>query len=164
MTNFVPTPKKLEIKSEEKNKIKCAIITHNPKWQKHTEVFADYFNKAHSINLMYESGGIELFECSDMLNGKYRIEISDVVSIFSSDSEGILYALATIMQILDVNEYGEILSESICVDDYPDKDYRGIMVDLGREWHPFDKLLRYVDICFLYIIKYLILHFTDTKL
>lgn len=34
------------------------------------------------------------------------------------------------------------------IEDYPDKEYRGLMVDLAREWHPFYTLLNYVDLCF----------------
>ena len=37
------------------------------------------------------------------------------------------------------------------------------MVDLARKWHPFEALLYYVDLCFLYKIKYLHLHFIDSQ-
>jgi hexosaminidase len=37
------------------------------------------------------------------------------------------------------------------------------MVDLARQWHPFNTLYFYVDLCALYKIKYLHLHFVDTQ-
>ena len=37
------------------------------------------------------------------------------------------------------------------------------MVDLARQWHPFEELFAYVDLCWLYKIKFLHLHFVDTQ-
>ena len=50
------------------------------------------------------------------------------------------------------------------IEDYPDKDYRSLMVDLGRQWHPARTLYKYIDVCYMYKVKYLHLHFCDTLL
>ena len=45
-----------------------------------------------------------------------------------------------------------------------DVNYRGLMVDLGREFHPFSCLLRYLDLCYFYKINKFHLHLTDGPL
>ena len=47
--------------------------------------------------------------------------------------------------------------------DAPDCSYRGMMVDLARNWHDFTYLISYVDMCYYYKISVLHLHFTDDQ-
>ena len=62
--------------------------------------------------------------------------------------------------------YGEIqrildpMGDYLFNDVFPDvhvinTNAQDMMIDLGRQWHPFSKLLKYIDLCFLYKIKYL---------
>lgn len=98
-----------------------------------------------------------------MKKGSYTIYAEESVKVFACDDEGILYALSSILQLVNTIN-GELSVQRFKIADYPEKSYRAVMVDLGRQWHPFDKLLKYVDMCFLYKIKYLHLHFMDDQL
>lgn len=67
------------------------------------------------------------------------------------------------LQLLDVGQ-DMISVPEMHIEDQPEKGYRAFMADLSGYWHPFEKLLRFVDICFLYKVNHLHLHFVDNKL
>lgn len=125
--------------------------------------FASLMEKIHDVNLAFGGDGIRLHTDNTLKKGAYKIKINkDFADIFASDEEGISYALATVMQIAEPEGYFAIKLPYCEIEDMPDRDYRTLMVDLGRQWHPFESLLCYVDLCYLYKIKYLHLHFIDS--
>ena len=159
MPRPVPTPKVYKIKDEDGVKIKSSVYSFVPVWDAYVDVFKDMYKKAHGITLGVEEGGIELYEDSSLAKGSYRIETDDKVCVYASDNEGILYALASVLQL----PYSDGTIARLHIEDYADKEHRALMIDLAREWHTFDKLLKYVDVCFVSKIKYLQLHFADTQ-
>lgn len=163
MIKLIPTPKNITELSDKSVEIPACIHTLIPEWQKYADVFANAFELAYGVTFKNAKDGIELCVDSSLLKNEYIIETSSKITVSASDGEGVLYALASLMQLLEYNE-GKLTIPRIILRDYPDKEHRGIMVDLGRYWHPFEKLLKFVDICFLYKIKYLNLHFIDNKL
>lgn len=155
----VPVPKVYSIIDEDGVRIKSALYSHVEKWNVYADVFADMYKKAHGIDLAREKGGIDLFEDTSLAGGAYRIEAEGKVCVYASDDEGILYGLASVLQL----PYSDGTVAKLKIEDYADKDHRALMIDLAREWHTFDKLLKYVDVCFISKIKYLQLHFADTQ-
>lgn len=109
-------------------------------------------------------GGV-ILRFDDSLNkNSYTLDtLGDTAVLSASDSEGILYAVATLFNILSF-EGGEIKVCRVYIEDHPDKSYRTLMVDLAREWKPARLIYRYIDICFAMKIKYLHLHFMDDQL
>ena len=56
------------------------------------------------------------------------------------------------------------MSLPVCeIQDTPDCSWRGMMVDLARDFHKLPVLYDYVDLCRFYKIRYLHLHFTDDQ-
>ena len=49
------------------------------------------------------------------------------------------------------------------LDDSPDKSYRGLMIDVARQYHSIDSLKQIVGLCRLYKIRYLHLHLSDDQ-
>ncbi len=155
----VPTPKVYDIKDDRLTALKTACFSYSEKWQKYIDIFSDMYLKAHGKVLENAPGGVELYADSSVKKGTYKIIADGSVKIYASDDEGILYGLASAIQLPD--KEGKI--QKLYIEDYPDKKHRAFMADLAREWHPFDKLLKYVDMCFISKIKYLQLHFADTE-
>ena len=151
MINQIPTPKKLKIENEAFHPVNPFIFSHNPQWASHLDFFKEMFFFANDIRLENKKGGIELFLDENLNSGTYVIDSKDTIKLFAGDKEGVLYGLSSLIQLIDCTEGMRV--QSLYIEDYPEKDYRGVMIDLGRQWHPFSKLLKYVDLCFLYKIK-----------
>jgi len=166
MINLIPTPKTYQIDEKTVCFLNCSIYTEIDRWKDYCRTFADTFYSLYEVKPEFATGGIVLVKEDSLAAGSYTIE-SDMsadgqgyIKVGASDDEGILYGISSLIQLIDLWQ-GKIGIPKMQVEDYPDKDYRAFMVDLGREWHPFDKLLKYVDLCFLYKIKYLHLHIVD---
>jgi len=143
--------------------VPCNIYTSEKNWERYCEIFADMFCRANDVQPEFAQGGIDLIKDDYLKLGSYVLDVKDTVRAYAADDEGILYALASILQLTEYkNDQMEI--PVLHIEDYADKGYRSLMVDLGRQWHPFDKLLKFVDICFFYKIKHLHLHFIDNLL
>ncbi|MBO5076734.1 MAG: family 20 glycosylhydrolase [Clostridia bacterium] len=95
----------------------------------------------------------------------YRIDIGKrKVAIAAADSTGLNRALATLLQLAGTAESGKGIVLPECrIRDWADSEYRGMMVDLARYWHPFKYVLSYVDMCWYYKVSVLHLHFTDDQ-
>jgi len=160
MLNLIPTPKKHQMISEEFHPLRKAIHCDKGAWRDFVEAFRDNFQKAFHVKLEDGFGGIELIEDAALAADAYRIESGDTFRIYASGNEGICYGLASAFQLIRAGD-GALSVQHVTVEDWPEKDYRAFMVDLGRVWHPFKTLLHYVNICFLFKVKYLHLHFID---
>ena len=133
------------------------IFTSKADWQKLTEVFAYYTKKAYDFDVESGEGGIEMLFDFNLENGHYRIDtMGDGVKLYAADANGMGYAIATLIQII---EDGKV--PVLTIEDYPDCEYRTLMVDLGSRWHTFDLVLNYVDLCFLYKLSFMHIHFIE---
>lgn len=170
MIKMIPSPKKYEI-SEEKCFVPVCIFTKEDSWKRGCEIFAQMYEWIHEndgghlndARPAFAAGGIELVKDESLAAGSYKLDAADTIRAYAPDEEGALYALASLLQLTEYKD-GQIGICKLHIEDYADKGYRSLMVDLGRQWHPFDKLLKFVDICFYYKIKHLHLHFIDNLL
>lgn len=163
MITLIPPPKHLtETKGTERT-VPYLLKCTREEWNIHADAFCETFEKGYSRALTKGEGGVELIYDSAMAPNAYRISTDVGLRVYAGATEGLCYGLATALQLCDPKDDG-IHLPLLEIEDRPDKDYRSVLVDLGREWHPFDKLLKYVDLCFFYKIRYLNLHFADNKL
>ncbi len=93
--------------------------------------------------------------------GWYRIMISDPVRISASDEEGAYYASVTLDNIKR-NAGGEPVENAI-VEDWPDLQYRGLMLDVSRNFTKKDDILKILDVMAHYKANYFHLHFGDDE-
>lgn len=161
--NLIPEAKEICEASEYAKPFKCAVLSHEEAWNGYLDGFIGYTKKVHGVTLEKADGGIELFCDRKLKRDEYIFDSqSGGIKLYASDSEGALYALSTALQLL--RPFGDKLSApSVCIRDYPDKEYRGLMIDLARMWHPIKQVHKYIDLCFLYKIKYLHIHFIDDQ-
>ena len=159
---LVPTPKKLQV--EDGDLILAPYISTD------YEPFAAFANTfCESIEKIFskkniasvKEGGIVLSYNAVLPENAYTFDTLGETAILSASScEGIAYAVSTLTNLVSF-EGGELRIRRVHIEDAPDKDYRTLMVDLGREWHPAHLIYRYIDVCFMFKIKYLHLHFMD---
>lgn len=158
---ILPTPKHTEL-FEGHSIVKAAIYTDYAPFAPHLSVFADAAKKIHDISVNLVPGGIQVHYCATLAPNAYTLDSRNGIILCASDTEGLLYALSTAVHAVQPCADG-MQCEKAYIEDYPEKDFRGIMVDLARCWHPAPQVFRYIDLCFALKLKYLHLHFIDNQ-
>ncbi|MBR6768564.1 MAG: family 20 glycosylhydrolase [Clostridia bacterium] len=167
LINLLPVPKSLSVEGETQNyviyEIRPAIFTAEESFATYLNTFIDYAAKLNGVTLAKEEGGITLVKNTALAAGEYQITCERPgIFLSASDNDGITYALATLHQILTMQN-GKLIVPSYTITDKPDTSYRALMVDLARKWHTVDQVKDYIELCYLYKIKFIHLHFTDKE-
>ena len=167
LTAILPAPKEVNLKGEADNyvvyEIKPAISTADSAFAAYLDTFIQYAERLNGVTLAKEEGGIKLIQNTSLAAGEYRIECtSGGILLSAADNDGITYALATLHQILSMQD-SKLIVPAYSIADKPDASYRALMVDLARKWHTLDQVKDYIEICYLYKIKFIHLHFTDKE-
>ena len=126
-------------------------------------VFADYAGEAFGIDWTAGEGGLTLILDETLPPEGYRMEAGeDGVTIAASAAKGMHNGLADLFGKLE--KCGDSLCvPAVSVTEAPDCSYRGLMVDLARQWHPLPYILEYIDLCWKNRASHLQLHFTDSQ-
>ena len=94
--------------------------------------------------------------------GWYKITVSDGnASIEANDPDGQHYAEVTLDRLRE-NLGGKPL-EDMVIEDWPDFQYRGFMLDVARNFTTKDNLLKIIDLLSRYKVNYLHLHLADDE-
>lgn len=100
----------------------------------------------------------------DKLFEKYVLKISDEGSVLiEADYKiGVIRAMDTLAQLFEKQEDGiQISSLPIEIEDEPRYGYRGLMLDISREFYPIPTLRKVIDGLRMTKINYLHLHLSD---
>lgn len=93
--------------------------------------------------------------------GWYRITLDGAVRIEAADEDGAWYAGVT-LENLRRNAGGSVLPNAV-IEDWPDLGYRGIMLDVSRNFTNAENLLHLIDVMAHYKASYLHLHLGDDE-
>ncbi|MCQ2140915.1 MAG: beta-N-acetylhexosaminidase [Bacteroidales bacterium] len=93
--------------------------------------------------------------------GYYRLTISkDGVNVEASDEDGAYYAGVTIDNI--ISNAGATVP-AVQIEDWPDLPYRGVMLDVSRNFTTKDNVLKFIDLMSRYKLNVLHLHLGDDE-
>ncbi|MBP3396487.1 MAG: family 20 glycosylhydrolase [Clostridia bacterium] len=163
MVSLIPTPRKLTVQSEEYHAVSHTVWVDVELWRDAMDVFCDAVSRIYDVKLSVASGGVSVTFDGALPPDAYALDSTEGVVIRASTREGACYGLATALQLLRARG-GKLSVPAVVIEDQPDKEYRSLMVSTGRIYHPFDKLLKYIDLCFFYKVKYFHFHFADSGL
>ena len=93
--------------------------------------------------------------------GWYKIVLDGACRIEAADEDGAFYAKVT-MDNLFRNADGMELPNMV-IEDWPDFDYRGIMLDISRNFTSKDNILKLIDLLAHYKVSVFHLHFGDDE-
>ncbi len=163
----IPMPKEVYGVDDDGNfaiaKIQPKIWINCDKCKMYAASFMEYVYRIHGIEFEEGQGGIEFYRDLGIVRGGYRIECeADSVKVYTYDADGVTNAMATLLQLL-CKDGDDVTLPLVKIVDRPDCEYRSLFVDLARQWHPFETLFEYVDLAYLYKMKFLQLHFVDTQ-
>ena len=108
-----------------------------------------------------DSNGEWTFEMLAASSGWYRITLNGEVKVEAADEDGAHYAAVTIDN-LKRNAGGATVPNAV-IEDWPDMGYRGIMLDVSRDFTSKDNLLKLIDLLDHYKVNRLHLHLGDDE-
>ncbi len=163
MPAIIPFPHKMSL-TEEKATLASTVTTTSDIFRDAVDTLTDYARRTHGISLTEKHNGSVVFKVEATLPHEgYRITATDAkVVIEAADERGAQNAAVTLLQIMESSDSGFSIPLGT-IEDAPDCSWRGMMIDLARDFHELPVLYEYVDLCRFYKIKYLHLHFTDDQ-
>jgi len=156
--------KSIRVKSKDEN-LSIMAQDLNTFWKKYTQQdlliideLADYYG---AINLIVDSD-------FDSLDEAYQLEIeSDKIIIKAVSAEGVFRGIKTLEQIIVLSQLAggsEFLSlPGGEINDHPDYEYRGAMLDVARHFFSVTDVKRYIDLLSIYKINFLHFHLSDDQ-
>lgn len=106
---------------------------------------------------------------SDAVDGEaYQLVINEEgIAVVSGTAEGAFYAIQSLKSLLEVRYWGQNAGQvklpCLEVDDKPRFGYRGVMIDVSRNFHPKESIFRILDILSMYKLNTLHLHLNDDE-
>lgn len=138
----------------------AAVKTAHEPWLQYVQTAVESLSRMFFDDFTIGEGGAELVCCPEIAKGHYRIESGDAaLRVFASEETGLCFGIATLLQLVEI-ENGALTAEGCVIEDWGDKEYRGLMLDLVV-WHPLEKVLRLLDVCFFLKVPYVHLHLID---
>ena len=130
-------------------------------------VLADEFQSVTSVRLPTAvgeggTGDIILAVDSSLKGESYAIEVADRATIRGGNYGGLALGTTTLLQAAEA-QGGKAKLPRMSVADQPAAEYRGLMIDVARQYHSIASLKQIVQLCRQYKIRYLQLHLTDDQ-
>ena len=137
-------------------------ISAEPMFKDCAKVFSGYA-KEKNVEFKCGNNGLILKENSSLQREEWKATINGgTVEFFASSQKGMHNALAKVLEGLEVREDGVYADFSI-TSEVPDMPYRGLSVDLARQKHSADFIIKYIDLCYKCRATHLQLHFSDNE-
>ena len=160
MLRIVPTPQKTDMSTSRTTL--CALCNAPEEFANALDTLRDFALRIHGITLG-DGDSITFIKDSSLAVEGYEIAVSEnKATVRAADILGAQNATATLVQLMQ--------KQGICISlplgslsDAPECSWRGVLIDLARNWHDISMLYEYVDMCRFYKVKYLHLHFTDDQ-
>ena len=164
MINLIPTPQKYEVLDAKYHAVNCAVYTDVSDWSDLVGAFCESFEQIFEKALpVAPDAGILLVKDDTLAANAYALDSTEGrLVIRAATREGVGYAFASVLQLVQY-QAGELRVQTLTVQDWPEKEFRSFMIDVGSIWQPFDKMLKYVDLCYIFKINMLHLHIADNE-
>jgi hexosaminidase len=90
----------------------------------------------------------------------HTLVVADKATVLGGNYGAVALGTVTLLQALEVKG-GKVTVPCLSVADEPRTEYRGLLVDVARQYHSIENLKQMVELCRLYKVRYLQLHLTD---
>jgi len=110
-----------------------------------------------------KKANIQFFLTDTLTVEAYEIRIDSGIQVYVGSDQALAYATTTLVQLVSAKRHGFDWPR-VWIKDEPAYAYRGLMIDLGRQWHDVNTLKQVIKLCRFYKIPYLQLHLADDQL
>lgn len=166
---IVPWPKSVTMQGGAVTLTDASRVTAaNDKLMPLAKVLAEEISTVTGLKIAPASGagkaGDIALELDPQLKGEsYILNVGDRTLVRGANYGAAAMGTVTLLQSLQT-EGGKVTLPRMTISDQPKADFRGLMVDVARQFHSIDNLKQIVQMCRLYKIRYLQLHLTDDPL
>lgn len=99
---------------------------------------------------------------SSIEDEKYNLSVDSDITLNAGNYQTLALASSSIVQMIKVID-GELYCSKVNITDYPSYEWRTVMIDLARFWHPMESIKELVVMLQYYKIPNLHLHMTDNR-
>ncbi|MBQ9780874.1 MAG: beta-N-acetylhexosaminidase [Clostridia bacterium] len=162
MLHLLPYPQKV---AGGESSVRLSLAVSGDLFPMATKTFVEYTRRIYGVEVSVSDGGLTLVLDTALPSEGYRLSVTKSGVVLSAATEaGAQNGVITLLQLMDGTLDDGCMSLPVCeIEDTPDCSWRGMMVDLARDFHKLPVLYDYVDLCRFYKIRYLHLHFTDDQ-
>ena len=162
-----PRPKQLDLKPGYLNLASARVVASVPSLLPLARILADEIAAATPLKPVAlcgpaKPGDIVLSPDAASKEESYSLSVGDQATVRGGSYGAVAMGTASLLQAIIVKGTAAALPHLMLVDS-PDKAYRGLMVDVARQYHSIDNLKQIVELCRLYKIRFLQLHLTDDQ-
>ncbi len=155
------TPSALQLSAESK------IYASEASLEPLAALLSTEVHKAHGVaissTMVADAAADIILEINSSLEtDAYGIEVADEVRLSGGSYHALAMAKTTLLQLMRVEEE-KIIIPHVSISDSPDASYRGLMIDLARQWHDISTIEQLIDLAAYYKMNYVHLHFTDDQ-
>lgn len=166
MLNLIPYPQKADLTDTLLTFPANVLVTKASRRPFHT--LRDFARRVHNLEFhaVRDEGltAVRFAADASLAADAYTLTVdASGVTITASGEAGWQNGVSTLIQLMTPVGGSRFSVPAGRIEDAPDCSWRGVMIDLARDWHPFPFLLEYVDLCRFYKIRTLHLHFTDDQ-
>lgn len=162
MTHIIPMPKQISMNDDRRITLPALCIADEA-LSAGAKTLCDYALRTHGIAFGDGMGSISFVSDGSLPFEGYELSVNESgVTVRASDTLGAQNAAVTLIQLME-NDNGAVSLPLGEVTDAPECSWRGVLLDLARNWHDIGTVYEYVDMCRFYKVKYLHLHFTDDQ-
>lgn len=100
------------------------------------------------------------------INDDYQLSVANQkATIIASNKRAGFYAIMSLLQLIDPSDYNQPTASLpvIKISDYPSLEYRGFMLDVGRNFKSVDQVLWVIDLLSRYKMNTFHFHITDDE-
>ena len=117
-----------------------------------------------------DDGGLKLIKDETLGAEAYRLSVTaEGIVITAADERGVNWATQTLRQLLPVDVYApaptgaELIIGAVEISDAPRFAWRGVMLDTGRHFSPYQDLINFVDLLAMHKYNTFHLHLTEDQ-
>ncbi|QNK64432.1 carbohydate-binding domain-containing protein [Pedobacter sp. PAMC26386] len=172
LVKLLPTPVFYEARSGNFSVNQATAIISDPDFKKEADYLSSELFNFFKIKPVVSSGAskaqsIQLIK-ANLLEDEYQLEITPQgITISASNAQGVFYGLQSLKSLLLTNKpiKGEkvVLVSCVFIKDAPRFKYRGLMLDVARNFHPKEEVLRILDLMAFYKLNVFHFHLTDDE-
>ncbi|MET4138015.1 family 20 glycosylhydrolase [Pedobacter sp. UYP1] len=172
LIKLLPTPVFYEARPGNFSINTATSISSDPAFQKEADYLSNELFNLFKIKPVVSTGtskekSIQLVK-TNLPEDEYQLDITaQSITLSASNATGIFYGLQSLKSLLLASNPDKgakaVLVSCVAIKDAPRFKYRGLMLDVARNFHPKEEVLRILDLMALYKLNVFHFHITDDE-